>query len=157
MNRYLAVAVAALGVFLPGPAYALTCATPRVDEAVIDAAVAIFEGTAGPGRAVQSSETGTITERELDRLEVNLENLRVYPFAITRNWKGAVAGQSIKVLLDTYWGDRFAEGQTYLVFSFGKVGEFYVAPLCGLSFWINPERKIKHIDTLEQVLGGGGN
>ena len=97
--------VAALVLFLPGAAFGLSCARPSLDETAIDAAIMIFEGTAGSKRALDLREKAAVRIYSIDSIYGSAEDLKVYGFTVTQGWKGATTGQSVDVLFNGYWGE----------------------------------------------------
>ncbi len=155
MKRSWTIVVVVLGLLLPSAAYGLSCARPSLDEAAIDAAVVIFEGTAGPKRALDSREEAVIRTDALEAIGGSLKDLRVYSFTVTQGWKGATAGQSVEVLFNTYWGDGFAEGEAFLVVSPRQVGNLFWAPLCGHTIDMRSAADIGSLAMLERLIGIG--
>ena len=155
MKGSWALVVVALGVFSPGPAFALSCARLSLDEAAIDAAVMIFEGTAGPQRKLDFRETAAVRLHAIEAKGGRTGNLRVYGFTVTRGWKGAAAGQRVDILFNTYWGDGFAAGEAYLVVSPRQVGELFWAPLCGYTIDVKHAAVIGDLAMLERLVGIG--
>ena len=155
MKGAWAILVAALGLFLPGAAFGLSCARPSLDETAIAAAVMIFQGTAGPKRVLDARERAAVRLHVIDAKGGGTGDLRVYRFAVTRGWKGAAAGQNVDVLFNTYWGDGFAEGAAYLVVSPQRVGNLIWAPLCGRTIDMRCAGDIGSLAMLEQVVGIG--
>ena len=43
-----------------------------------------------------------------------VENLSVYDFTVTKNWKGVAAGQTVSILFNTTWGDNYLPGSHFL-------------------------------------------
>jgi hypothetical protein len=150
-----AIVVAALGLLLPGSAFGLSCASPSLDETAIDAAVMIFEGTAGPKRSLDSRERAAVRIHAIEGKGGGSEDLRVYSFTVTHSWKGAAEGQSVDVLINSYWGDGFAEGEAYLVVSPKQVGNLFWSPLCGHTIDVRYAADIGSIAMLEQSIGIG--
>ncbi len=157
MTRYLAIVVVALGLFSPGAAFGLSCARLSLDETAIDAAIMIFEGTAGPKRTLDFRERQAVRRHGFNTKGGGTGDLRVYGFAVTRGWKGAATGQSVDVLFNTYWGDGFAEGEAYLVVSPRRVGSLFWAPLCGHTIDMRYAANIGSLATLERLIGSGQN
>ena len=155
MKRSLAIVVAALGLFLPGAAFGLSCARPSLDETAIDAAIMIFEGTAGPKRSLDFRERAVVRMHTIEAKGGTTEDLRVYSFTVTRGWKGATTGQSVDVLFNSYWGDGFAEGEAYLVASPRQVGNLFSAPLCGHTIELRHAADIGTLAMLERLVGIG--
>jgi hypothetical protein len=150
-----AIVVAALGLFLPGAALGLSCARPSLDETTIDAAIMIFEGTAGPKRSLDFRERAVVRTHAIEAMGGRTEDLRVYNFTVTQGWKGAAAGQSVDVLFNNYWGDGFAKGEAYLVVSPRHVGNLFWAPLCGHTIDVKHAADIGNLAMLEHVIGIG--
>ncbi len=157
MNRYLVIAVVALGVFSPGAAFGLSCARPILDENAIDAAVMIFEGSTGVKRALDFRERAAVRRHALEAKGGRTGDLRVYRFTVTRGWKGVATGQSVDVLFNIYWGDGFAEGAAYLVISPQRIGNFFWVPLCGHTKDVKFAADFGDLAMLERVIGGGRN
>ena len=155
MKGSWAIVVVVLSLLLPSAAFGLSCARPSLDEAAIDAAVVIFEGTAGPKRALDSREEAVIRPDALEAIGGSLKDLRVYSFTVTHGWKGATAGQSVEVLFNTYWGDGFAEGEAFLVVSPRQVANLFWAPLCGHTIDMRTAAGIGSLAMLERLIGIG--
>ncbi len=155
MKGSLAIVVAALGLFLPGAAFGLSCARPSLDETAVNAAIMIFEGTAGPIRSLDFLERSAVRMHAIETKGGNAEDLRVYSFTVTRGWKGATTGQSVDVLFNSYWGDGFAEGEAYLVVSPRQVGNLFWAPLCGHTIDLRHAADIGTLAMLERLVGIG--
>jgi hypothetical protein len=149
------VAVVVLALLLPGESFALSCARPILDEAAIAAATMIFEGTAGPKRPLDFSERSDIRLSTIATKGGGARNLRVYRFTVTKGWKGALRGQTVDVLFNTYWGDGFAAGGRYLLVSPRRVGKLFWAPLCGHSIDLLHAAKFGDIARLERLIGVG--
>jgi hypothetical protein len=72
-------------------------------------------------------------------------------------------GQTVKILRNTYWGDRFhSKDVPYLVVSSKKIKDFYVARLCGptmpLSYYQedSPIKEMRwQINVLKELVGEG--
>jgi hypothetical protein len=150
-----AIVVAALSLFLPGPAFGLSCARPSLDETTINSAIMIIEGTAGPKRSLNFRERAAVRVHAIESLGGRTGDLRVYSFTVTQGWKGAATGQSVDVLFNTYWGDGFAKGGTYLVVSPQQVGNLLWAPLCGHTIDVKHAADIGNLAMLERVIGIG--
>ena len=155
MKGSWAIAVAVVGLLLPSAAFGLSCARQSLDEAAIDAAVVIFEGTAGAKRSLDSREKAVIRTDVIESIGGSLKDLRVYSFTVTRGWKGATAGQSVDVLFNSYWGDGFAEGEAYLVVSPRQVGTLFWVPLCGHTIDMRAAADIGSLAMLERLIGIG--
>ena len=155
MKGSLAIVVAALGLLLPGAAFGLSCARPSLDKTAIDAAIMIFEGTAGPKRSLDFRERAAVRRHAIEAKGGRTEDLRVYSFTVTRGWKGAATGQSVDVLFNSYWGDGFAEGEAYLVVSPRQVGNLFWAPLCGHTIDVRHAADIGTLAMLERLIGIG--
>ena len=74
------VLVAALGLNFPGVAFGLSCARPSLDETAIDAAIMIFEGTAGPKRSLDLREKEAVRLYAIEAIFDSAEDLKVYGF-----------------------------------------------------------------------------
>jgi len=148
-----AMLVAALTLILPGQALALSCMQPNLDEAAIQGAAVIFEGTVGEKRGLAAAEEAAVRNHAVESLGGGAADLKVYSFTVTRGWKAAAAGETRQVLFNSHWGDGFAAGERYLVVSPERVGNLDWAPLCGLSLHVNHATDLGMLDTLERVLG----
>ena len=157
MKGCRAFLVVVLAVLMPGEAFGLSCAVPRLDETAINAAIMIFEGTAGPKRKLTAGETRAVRKHGLASIGGGAEDLKVYSFVVTRGWKGAATGQAVDVLINTYWGDGFAEGETYLVVSPQQVGNLLSSPLCGHTGNLKLAAELGNLATLERLIGSGQN
>ncbi len=155
MKGSWAVVVAALGLFLPDAAFGLSCARLGLDKTAIDAAVVIFEGTAGSKRSLSFRERAVVRMHAIEAKGGSIKDLRVYTFTVTHGWKGAAKGQSVEVLFNSYWGDGFAEGVAYLVVSPRQVGKLFWAPLCGHTLDVKHAADIGSLTMLEQLIGIG--
>ena len=155
MKQPLALVLAATILLLPDPALALSCARLSLDEAAVDAAVMIFEGTAGPKRTLDHREKAAVRFLGLESKGGGIEDLRVYRFTVTKGWKGASAGQGVDVLFNGYWGDGFAEGLAYLVVSPQQLGGLFWAPLCGHTIDLKHAADIGSLAVLERRIGIG--
>ena len=144
-----------LNLFLPDTAAGLSCARPSMDQSVIDGAVAIFEGVAGPKRSLRSREEVAIEVNPIGGKGGITENLGVYRFAVTNAWKGVASGQSVDVLFNNYWGDGFSEGESYLVVSTQRVEDLFWAPLCGHTIDLKHAADLGDLSMLEQLIGIG--
>ena len=149
------VVVAALGLFLPGAAFGLSCARPSLNETAINAAIMIFEGTAGPNRSLDFLERVALRMHAIEAIGGRTVDLRVYSFKVTQGWKGAATGQRVDVLFNSYWGDGFAEGEAYLVVSPRQVGNLFWAPLCGHTIDLGHAAEIGDLAMLERLIGIG--
>lgn len=144
-------------MLLPGEAFGLSCAVPRLDETTINAAIMIFEGTAGPKRLLSTGETAVVENLGFESKGGGAVDLRVFRFTVTRGWKGASTGQTVDILINTYWGDGFAEGESYLVVSPQQVGNLLSSPLCGQSSNLELAAELGNLATLERLIGSGQN
>lgn len=149
------VLVAALSLFLPEAAFGRSCARPNLDETAIDAAIMIFEGTAGPKRSLDVRERAAVQLYDIEGIYGGAEDLKVYSFTVAQGWKGATTGQSVDVLFNGYWGGGFAEGKAYLVVSPRQVGNLFWAPICGHTIDVRHAAEIGNLATLERVIGIG--
>lgn len=85
--------------------FALSCAPPNFDPMTIEQADIIFEGqivSLIPGDSGVKKD-GNYTEEAV--------------FEVIVSWKGAYKGERVTILRNSYWGNRTAEDQTYLVVS----------------------------------------
>ena len=147
-------------VLSPITAFALSCAVPRLNEQIISDADIIFEGV-----VISKRELGFLEKLSLS-VQIrggDVTDLRVYDFAVTHGWKGAMAGQNIKIVRNTYWGDGFRVKDTpYLVVSTKKVKDFYYVHLCGptmpLAYYKNdsPIKEMRgQLNVLKELIGEG--
>jgi hypothetical protein len=121
--RFFLTAMFAL-VLWPSAGHALDCAMPVFDDAAIDKAELIFEGTVtGEDK---TSLPGGMTGKA---------SIRNFEFHIDRLWKGDVTGDAVKVAMDTYWGDGFVMGKQYLVVA-DKETLGYQSHLCGTTTYL---------------------
>ena len=140
---------------LTGEAYALSCAPPKLTEAVITNSVAVFEGVAGKKHGLTWQQKVSVKKTGITGKFAGVDNLSVYDFTVTRNWKGVAAGQTVSILFNTTWGDSYLPGSHFLVVSPRQIGEMYWTPLCGKSIDLEWARKIGDIALLEAVIGVG--
>ncbi len=145
----------ALVLSLPGSAYALSCARPSLNAAAIEAAVMIFEGIAGPKRVLGLRERAAVRRHGLEAKGGTVEDLRVYSFTVTRDWKGSETGQRVEIVFNSYWGDGFAEGEAYLVVSPRQVGKLFWAPLCGHTVDLRHAAELGDLARLARLIGIG--
>jgi hypothetical protein len=157
MKGYRAIMAVALSLVLPGGAFGLSCAPPRLDENTVNAAIVIFEGTAGPKRLLSPAEATAVGNLGVATKGGGTTDLRVYGFVVTRGWKGVTPGRTVDVLTNAYWGDNFAKGETYLVVSPQRVGTLFSSPLCGYSSNIKLAAELGNLATLKRLIGGGQN
>ena len=155
MKKSWIIVVMALGMMSSGTAFGLSCARPSLDETTIDAAVMIFEGIAGSKRVLDHGERATVQKHAIEAKGGGIENLRVYSFTVTQGWKGAATGQSVDVLFNSYWGDGFAEGGSYLVVSTRQIGDLFWAPLCGHTIDVRHAADVGDLAMLERLIGLG--
>lgn len=120
-------------------AFALSCMPVAWDANAIASADLIFEGS------VTAAEPITITK---DSLEKNVR----YEFAVQKLWKGKLPWSlnQINIIRNTYWGDGFTVGDSYLVTAI-KTDIGYVVPLCRESTPL--DQAADKIKVLEQILG----
>ena len=149
------IVVAVLGLFWPGETLGRSCARPSLDESAIDTAIIIFEGIAGPKRSLDFRERAIVRTHAIESIGRRTEDLRVYSFTVTQGWKGAATAQIVDVLFNTYWGDGFARGGSYLVVSPQQVGNLFWAPLCGHTIDVKHAADIGNLAMLERVIGIG--
>jgi len=140
---------------LSSEAYALSCAQPKLTEAVITNSVAVFEGVAGKKHALTWQQKVNVKKYKLTGRFASLENLSVYDFTVTKNWKGVAAGQTVSILFNTTWGDNYLPGSHFLIVSPQQISDMYWTPLCGNSINLEWARKIGDIALLESVIGVG--
>ena len=155
MKGPLTIVVAALGLVLSGAAFARSCVRPSLDETAVAAAVVIFEGIAGPKRLLGIRERAVVRTDAIVAKGGRTEDLRAYGFMVTRGWKGATRGQSVDVLFNTYWGDGFAEGESYLVVSPRQVKNLFWTPLCGHTIVLRHAAEFGILAKLERLIGIG--
>ena len=149
------IVVAVLGLIFPDAAFGRSCARPNLDETAIDAAVMIFEGTAGPKRALDFRERAAVGMHVIEAIGDRTDDLRVYSFTVTQAWKGTTTAQRIDVLFNSYWGDGFAEGEAYLVVSPQQVGNLFWAPHCGHTIDLRHAADFGSLAMLERLIGIG--
>jgi len=142
-------------VFISGKSFALSCAPPRLDEAIMKSSAAIFEGTAGKKSGLNWKQNLALKKENLLGKGGGLNEMSVYDFTVTRAWKGVEAGEKVFVLFNTYWGDTFAEGEAFLIVSPRKIGGMVLSPLCGNSTDIAWAQKQGYIALLESLIGVG--
>ena len=157
MKGYRAILVVALAMMLPGEAFGLSCARLSLDETAIDAATMIFEGTAGPKRILTPVEKAAVRRHAVESIGGGTGDLRIYRFAVTHGWKGVATGKSVDVLFNTYWGDGFAAGETYLVVSPQQVGNLFSSPLCGHTSTMKFAAELGNLSTLARLIGDSQN
>ena len=151
----MAIFAMALSLLLPNAAFGLSCARPNLDEAAIKSSVLIVEGIAGPKRPLNLLERGAVKMNAINGKGGTIKDLRVYRFTVTQGWKGASAGETVNVLFNSYWGDGFAEGESYLVVSPQQVGRLFWAPLCGHTIDLDFAARFGNLALLEKVIGVG--
>jgi len=142
-------------MFLSGNVHALSCAQPKLDEAIITNSVAVFEGVAGNKHDLTWRQKASVEKDRLTGKFAGVENLSVYDFRVTKNWKGVTAGQSVTILFNTTWGDNYLPGSRFLIVSPQQIGDMYWTPLCGNSIDLEWARKNGDVELLEQVIGIG--
>ena len=151
------------GVLLPwllltcmsGNAHALSCAQPKLDDAIITNSAAVFEGVAGNKHALTWKQKTNVKKVRLTGKFAGVENLSVYDFKVTKNWKGVIAGQTVTILFNTTWGDSYVPGSNFLIVSPQQIGGMHWTPLCGNSIDLEWARKNGDIELLEQLIGIG--
>ncbi len=104
----IASVLVVLCFYAPGTALALSCVAPTMNESVVEGAEVIFEGLTSRDRRLRRAEKAALKAAGLAPLGGGIDDLRVFQFTVTKGWKGAVDGQEIQVLRNTYWGDSFA-------------------------------------------------
>ncbi len=140
---------------LSGNAYALSCAQPKLDEAVITHSVAIFEGVAGKKHGLTWQQEASVKKDKLSGRFAGVENLSVYDFTVTKNWKGVATGQTVSILFNTTWGDNYVPAGHVLIVSPQQIHDMYWTPLCGNSLDLEWARKNGALELLEEVIGIG--
>ncbi len=151
----VALVLAVLGVYAPGASHALSCVAPTMNEGVVEGADIVFEGTAGPTGAPTRAEKAALDAAGIATTGGGIAEMKVFEFTVTKGWKGAAEGQRIRILRNTYWGDMFAAGETYLVVGDRQIDDLYVAPLCGNTMHICFAAQAGHLKTLERLIGVG--
>jgi hypothetical protein len=144
-----------LRFYAPGAALALSCVAPTMNESVVEGAVVIFEGMTSRDRRLRRAEKAALKAAGLAPLGGGIDDLRVFEFTVTKGWKGAVDGQEIQVLRNTYWGDSFATEGLYLVVGVQAVGDLYLAPLCGNTVYLGGAGDPTTLKALERLIGVG--
>ena len=136
-------------------AWALSCAAPSLDQAAIDEALIIFEGTAGESRALATQEQAAARDAGIASFRVEPDGLKVTSFMVTRGWKGVAGGQNIAVLYDAAWGDLFNAGQDYLIVSPQKLAHLVYSPPCAITASIGYAEELGLLQDLEKTIGNG--
>lgn len=131
--------------------YALSCAPPVWDDMILESADVVFEGIAGKERELTLKEKTALTSTPLSVEKGRMNDIKIYPFTVVRGWKGIKNGDTILILRNTYWGDSFLEEENYFILSSKKIGDFYVAPLCGHSMPIKYAQDQGFIKALEKM------
>jgi len=149
MKRYLAFAIVTLGLSSPGAAFALSCKLPRVDEKVVNAASIIFEGTAGPGRQLETSDIKAVESQSTIHIGNRARHWRVYTFNVMRGWKGVTTGQHVQLASNAI----FVPGEFYLVISRERIGEFFLSHVCEINVDLKFAADSGFLATLERLLG----
>ncbi len=126
---------------MSGKAHALSCAQPKLDEAIITNSSAVFEGVAGNKHGLTWRQKTSVKKVRLTGRFAGVENLSVYDFKVTKNWKGVIAGQTVTILFNTTWGDNYVPGSNFLIVSPQQIGDMYWTPLCGNSIDLEWARK----------------
>ena len=157
MTKLCAVAsvLAALCFHAPGTALARSCLPPTMDQAAVTSAAVIFEGVAGHARALSRAEAAVLDAAGMVAEGGGIANLRVFEFTVTRGWKGAAAGQKIRVVRNTYWGDGFEMGEAYLVVGDRRIDDLYLAPPCGNTMHLGLAADAGRLKALERLIGIG--
>ena len=141
----------------PGAALARSCLPPTMDAAAVRNAAVIFEGVAGHRRALSRAEAAVLDAAGMVAEGGGIANLGVFEFTVIRGWKGAAAGQKIRVVRNTYWGDGFDMGQAYLVVGDRRIDDLYVAPLCGNTVHLRFAAEAGRLKALERLVGIGAH
>jgi hypothetical protein len=126
-----------------------------MDEVVVEGAAVIFEGVAGHRRALSRAEAAVLDAAGIVAEGGGIANLSVFEFTVIRGWKGAAAGQKIRVVRNTYWGDGFDMGEAYLVVGDRQIDDLYVAPTCGNTVHLRFAAEAGHFRALERLVGIG--
>jgi len=155
LNSQFGLLACLLAVFVPGESLALSCAPPRLDEAIVKNSAAIFEGTAGQKSGLNWKQNLALKKEKLFGKGGGLNDMSVYDFTVTRAWKGVEAGEKVLVLFNTYWGDTFAEGERFLIVSSRKIGGMFLSPLCGNSTDLAWAEKLGTLALLDSLIGVG--
>lgn len=142
-------------MYLPGNAYALSCAQPKLDEPAITHSVAVFEGVAGNKHALTRQQKASVREHKPSGKFASVEKLSVYDFSVTKSWKGVATGQTVSILFNTTWGDNYLPAGHFLIVSPQKINDMYWTPLCGNSIDLEWARKNGDLDLLEEIIGIG--
>ncbi len=108
----------ALFLFSSPAAFALSCAEPQVNQQSVDNADAIFIGTV--------TKVGEKPDAEM--LAPTL-----YEFTVTKSYKGVTDGDTVTIGRVAYYGDKFAENTSYIIFAKKNLNDVLMADLCGLS------------------------
>jgi len=140
---------------LSGNVHALSCAQPKLDVAIITNSVAVFVGVAGNKHGLTWRQKASVKKDMLTGRFAGVENLSVYDFRVTKNWKGIITGQTVTILFNTTWGDNYVPGSNFLIVSPQQVGDMYWTPLCGNSIDLEWARKNGDIELLEAVISVG--
>jgi hypothetical protein len=155
MHITLTLLLCLLLTCLSGKAHALSCAQPKLDEAIITNSVAVFEGVAGKKHGLTWQQKVSVKRDELTGKFAGVENLAVYDFTVTKNWKGVSTGQTVYVLFNTTWGDNYLPGGNFLIVSPQQISDMYWTPLCGNTIDLEWARKNGDIELLEEEIGVG--
>ncbi len=150
-----ALVLLAMLFYAPGNALALSCVALTMNESVVEGAAVIFEGITGKGRRLTRAEAAALDALGVAPLGGGIANLKVFQFTVTKGWKGAVDGQEIQVLRNTYWGDSFATTGLYLVVGVQAVDDLYLAPLCGNTMYLGAAGDPTTLKALERLIGIG--
>jgi hypothetical protein len=81
-----------------------------------------------------------------------VENLSVFDFTVTKNWKGLTAGQTVSILFNTTWGDSYVPGRNFLIVSPRQISDMYWTPLCGNSIDMDWAQKNGNVELLEDAI-----
>ncbi len=153
----IASVLVVLSFYAPGTALALSCVAPTMNESVVEGAEVIFEGLTSRDRRLRRAEKAALKAAGLAPLGGGIDDLRVFQFTVTKGWKGAVDGQEVQVLRNTYWGDSFATAGLYLVVGVQAVDDLYLAPLCGNTMYFGTARDPTTLKALERLVGIGAH
>lgn len=124
INAFTAFSFFVFALVVAAPAaFALSCAQPQVNAAVIGETDVIFEGVVTGEKRMVGGEEEDVT--------VKLDKTASFTFQVTRSWKGVQKGDVLTIGRNTYWGDGFQMGQPYLVFASRDKDNVLTAELCG--------------------------
>jgi hypothetical protein len=126
-----------------------------LDETTITNAVAVFEGVAGTKHNLTRQQKTSVKKDTPTGRFAGVENLSVYEFTVTKNWKGVATGQTVSILFNTTWGDNYLPDGNFLIVSPQQISDMYWTPLCGNSIDLEWAQKNGDLALLEEVIGIG--